>query len=236
MTFSPVMGSRGDVDIQRDVFHPVKTTWQQTIRLALALTIGYVCLIVIVSLGILSWAGFAWWWWLVRYLAEWLLIPPVVIFGYSFIRAAVLYYAVVVKNPRWPGPLAQADPLAVGYTSAYNYPTYEPEQPDVVVHQFEGSVKNGNGQSKHHRLNTSHPDEWQAFAKLLTADLRILRCRFSVRAARRFRVPEDEFDNLQKAWARIGFAERTSRATNAHYKLTSYGFEWMREFANTPLP
>jgi hypothetical protein len=236
MTFGPGIGARGDVGIEHINFHPVKTTWQQTIRMALGLTIGYVCLLLAAVLIIAYGWGWALVWWLIRYLLEMLLVTPVIIWGYSFVRAVYLYYAVVQKSPNWPPPQSQVDPLASGIVDAYHFPTYEPEQPDVIVHQFEGSVKNGNGQSKHHRLNTSHPDEWQAFAKLLTADLRILRCRFSVRAARRFRVPEDEFDNLQKAWARIGFAERTSRATNAHYKLTSYGFEWMREFANTPLP
>jgi hypothetical protein len=231
-----VFGSRGDVDIQRDVFHPVKTTWQQTVRLALAWTIGYLCLIVILSLIILAWLGFDWWWWLIRYLAEWLLIPPVVAFGYAFVRAAILYYAVVQKQPRWPPPMAQVNPLEVGFGSAYRFPVYEPEHEERVVVQFEGSIHNGNGQSKHHRLNTEYPNEWQRFARHLTADMKILRYRFSFRAARRCGVPEDEFDNLQKAWERIGFTERTSQAQNAHYKLTDWGFEWMRGFAATPLP
>jgi len=235
MMVGGIMGGRGDVDIQRDVFHPVRTTWQQTIRHAAGWTIAYLCAILTLALLI-------WFFWDLEQLGRiiekiWilLLVPIPIIFGVCFGRMSRLYYAVVIKNPRWPPPLSQVNPLETGFGSAYNFPTFEPEQPAIIVHQIEGTVHNGNGQSKHHRLNTSSPDEWQRFAKWLTLDSVLLRCRFSVRAARRFGVPSEEFDNLQKAWERIGFAERTSRAPNAHYKLTEAGFVWMQELANTPL-
>ena len=238
----PGWGSRGDVGIEHIHFDPVKTTWQQTVRLALGLTIAYLCLFLIVTLVILFGWGWSWWWWLFRYLIEVLLIPVPVFWGVAFVRAVHLYYAVVQKSPNWPPPQSQVNPLETGIVSAYDFPVHEPEHEDRVVVSFEGTITddgNGGKTSRHWRLNTEYPEEWQRFAKALSGPLPFLRCRFSVREARSFGVPDEEFSALRDGWLRTKvhpMAYRTSTKRNAHTRLTRWGLAYMRELARTPLP
>ena len=142
-------------------------------------------------------------------------------------------YIPKLRNANWPPPWAQAMPLETGFFDAYHMPYQRQEDagPRTVEHVINGSIAAGEGKSYHWRLATAEPEAWKRFAVALTRPPAWLRAKPSVRAARAFGVPEQEFTNLVHGWISIGFAERTSDAKNAHVRLTDRGAAYMRALA-----
>jgi hypothetical protein len=238
MTIPPI-GPRGEVEVTRTSTETnVLIPWRITLR------VGIVAGCMVLCLYLLIWAI----WWiaagrdatsLIKHLWNWWpiwILPPFFAFVAPFPLLVVFDYWPKLQNANWPPPWQQQEPGA-GFFNAYNMPREESKEPRVVEVAFNGSVSGGeNGRtSKHWRLKTGCPHEWQRYARALTGP-KLLRPRFSVRAARHFKVIEDEFTNLSHGWSQIGMAERTSDAPNAHTRLTDWGFEYMRSLATCPIP
>ena len=239
MTYPP-FGPRGEAEITHTSTETnVLIPWRITIR------IGLVCVCAVLCLYLLIWGI----WWgvngrhlmpIIKHLWKWWLawlLPVVFAFVAPFPFLVYFDYWPKLQNANWPPPWSQQSP-ALGFYNAYTMPQEEgdntPQIPEVA---FNGSISGGiDGRtSKHWRLKTACPVEWQRYARALTGP-KLLRPRFSVRAARWFQVDESEFDNLALGWESIGLVERTSRAPNAHRRLTDWGQEYMSRLANTPLP
>lgn len=235
----PPFGPRGEVEVTR-----TSTETNVLIPWRIAQRIGVVCVCVVLCIYLIIWSV----WWaiadrdltpVVKHLWKWWLawlLPVLFSFVFPFIALVVFDYWPKLQNANWPPPFSQQDPNA-GFFNAYNMPRDEDHEEPTPEIAFNGSISGGvDGRtSRHWRLKTDCPVEWQRYARALTGP-RLLRPRFSIRAARFFRVIEDEFVNLSRGWVAIGFAERTSSATNAHTRLTEWGEAYMRELASTPLP
>ena len=237
-----IIQPKGESEITRTSTETnVLIPWQITTR------IGFVCVAVLLCVYLTIWGV----WWmaaghdlepLMRHLVRWWmawLLPPVFAFVSPFVALVIYDYLPRLKNANWPPPYAQVDP-GYGFFDAYHMPRDEPDEPQVFNVSFEGTIHeprgNGHGStSKHWRLKTAHPHEWQRYARALSGPL-LLRPRFSVRAARRFGIPDDEFTSLAEGWARSRFAQKTSDAPNAHTRLTKWGREYMAELAASPIP
>jgi hypothetical protein len=179
----------------------------------------------IVDLDITPWVTHMRRWWI-----AWVL-PLVAGYVAPFVLLLVFDYVPKMLNSGWPLTSAQYQPLEAGALTFWNLDKrrYGPEEPDTRQVRFEGSISNGNGKSLHYRLATTAPESWQRYARALTQGL--IKPRFSVRAARFYRVPDQEFSNLQRGWVAIGFAEKTSPAPNARTRLTEWGTAYMERLA-----
>jgi len=76
-------------------------------------------------------------------------IAEIVMFGmwtHSFLRD---YIRPKIKNPNWPPPYAQADPLEAGAAGWYDWPVYDDEEPEQPVQRrvIEIQEKSNNGKT-----------------------------------------------------------------------------------------
>jgi len=223
-------GSRGEIERKtHDNESQVLIPWRLTIRRGIIGTLLYLGVWAVVFLVWLkvstwrSWVSFLDAWWSI------ILIPVVPIWCWKLYLLNRQNYAPKIENDNWPPPWGQANPMDTGFFGARDMPYNEPEQPEIIEHVFEGSISNDHGTSKHWRLRTNAPDAWARYARALTRWT--IKPRFSVRSARFFRVPEQEFTNLVRGWLTIDLAEKTSPAPNAHIKLTAWGNEYMERLA-----
>ena len=259
MTTGGGFGSRGEIEITHgDTESRVLIPWRIAIRQVVIICIGVLVIyaliwIVWITTLLCTYApaesprnGWALWWlttrhvietlwhhysrWFMVWLAPFVLAPVLPLY-----RLYRHNYAPKIKHDGWPPPFAQvklSDVGALTWENADDALT----KPQVTSVEFNGSISNGDGKSLHWRLKTGAPNQWQRYARALTQPPKWLRARFSIRAARLFGVPDQEFTNLQQGWLSIGYAERTSAAANAHAKLTAWGESYMRELARTELP
>lgn len=174
--------------------------------------------------------------WLVHMRRWWIAWALPLVTGYvaPFFVLLAFDYVPKMLNSGWPLTSAQYHPLESGQLTFWNWNSrrYVPDEPDTRLIQFEGSISNGNGKSLHYRLATTAPEAWQRYARALTRGM--IKAPFSVRAARWYKVPEQEFTNLANGWTSMspGFAEKTSPSPNAHRRLTEWGRAYMERLAD----
>ena len=149
-----------------------------------------------------------------------------------FIVLVIYDYHPKLLNSGWPFTTAQYSPEKRGAPTFYgmNKMRTDKEAPQVIEHVFEGTISNGEGQSKYWRMKTKAPAAWKRYARALTR--RGINPRFSVREAKKRGIPEKEFVKLAQGWCTNEMAKKTSHAKNAHTKLLDWGKAWLERMAD----